>query len=406
MIAAFLATALFFSASSAGFVDAPFFRKEAIFAPERKHNHASCVVELPDGDLFAAWYSGSGEREADDVAILAARKRKGADAWSERFILSDTPGYPDLNPSLLVGPDRSFWLVYPTVLDHRWEGALLKYFVADAVAIPIEPKPPAWKRQGVFHVTPTDFDKAFEKALAEIKPKPTVIDETAVTELSKRARDPLYQRLGWMPRAHPTVLPSGRWLWPLYTDTFSASIVAYSDDRGDVWKFGAPLFGFGNIQPSLVRKKDGTVVAFMRDNGRRRRIRRSESKDEGATWSEVSSTALPNPGAGIEAIRLIDGRWLLVYNDLTRGRHSLVVSLSQDEGETWKVSRHVEAHRLGEGLYHYPSVVQTRDGLIHLTYTRGGLPQGSNIEHAWFNTAWIDRGDDEASAIESGRGTR
>ena len=65
-------------------------------------NHASCVVELPGGDLLATWYRGSGERQADDVQIWAARLRKGKTAWSLRFLLADTPGYPDRgNPRAL-----------------------------------------------------------------------------------------------------------------------------------------------------------------------------------------------------------------------------------------------------------------------------------------------------------------
>ena len=73
----------------------------------------------------------------------------------------------------------------------------------------------------------------------------------------QRSRDELYQRLGWMPRVHPVVLPSGRWILPLYSDTFAASIMAISDDRGETWTASRPLIGFGNIQPSLVRKNDG-----------------------------------------------------------------------------------------------------------------------------------------------------
>ena len=78
-----------------------------------------------------------------------------------------------------------------------------------------------------------------------------------------------------MPRVHPLVLPSGRWILPLYSDTFSASIMAISDDRGETWTASRPLIGFGNIQPSLVRKNDGELVAFMRDNGPHHRIRLS-----------------------------------------------------------------------------------------------------------------------------------
>ena len=78
------------------------------------------------------------------------------------------------------------------------------------------------------------------------------------------------------------------------------------------------MIGFGNIQPSLVRKNDGTLVAYMRDNGPFHKIRLSTSPDEGKTWTPVVGTTLPNPGAGIEAIRLASGRWALVYNDLER----------------------------------------------------------------------------------------
>ena len=51
---------------------------EAIFAPEARHNHASCVVEAPDGTLLVAWFNGSGERQADDVKLQASRRRQGA----------------------------------------------------------------------------------------------------------------------------------------------------------------------------------------------------------------------------------------------------------------------------------------------------------------------------------------
>ena len=75
------------------------------------------------------------------------------------------------------------------------------------------------------------------------------------------------------------------------------------------------LIGFGNIQPSLVRKNDGEIVAFMRDNGPHHKIRLSTSRDDGVSWSPVVDSAFPNPGAGIEAIRLANGHWALIYND-------------------------------------------------------------------------------------------
>jgi predicted neuraminidase len=154
------------------------------------------------------------------------------------------------------------------------------------------------------------------------------------------------------------------------------------------------MIGFGNIQPSLVRKDDGTVVAFMRDNGLPRRVRLSASRDDGRSWGPVTESNLPNPGSGLEAARLANGHWALVYNDTSRGRHWLACSVSDDEGVTWKWTRHVERQEPGQGSFHYPSLIQARDGLIHVTYTHSSGAEGSTIQHAVFNEEWVLRGDD------------
>jgi predicted neuraminidase len=359
----------------------------ALFPPEPKHNHASCVVETADGSLLAAWYSGSGERKADDVVIQGAWLRKGSRRWEPRFLMADTPGYPDCNPALFAGPEGSLWLFWPTILDHRWEGALLKY--ARCAHPSAETGPPKWSATGVLHVTPKDFAAEMQRAVAALGAEDRSKYRRILEEVQDRSGDELYQRLGWMPRVHPVVLPSGRCILPLYSDTFSASIMMISDDRGATWTASRPLIGFGNIQPSLVRKQDGTLLAFMRDNGPNHRIRLSTSSDEGVSWSPVTNSAFPNPGAGIEAIRLASGRWALVYNDLPRGRHSLAISVSDDEGTTWKWTRHLERCPPGEGQFHYPSVLQARDGTIHVTYTHSRRGQGSTIQHARLTEAWL-----------------
>src|ERR1700730_19023497 len=65
------------------------YEAELIFPPEHWHNHASCIVECPNGDLLVCWYSGSGERSADDVRVLGARKQAGSPSWSKPFLLAD-----------------------------------------------------------------------------------------------------------------------------------------------------------------------------------------------------------------------------------------------------------------------------------------------------------------------------
>jgi hypothetical protein len=102
---------------------------------------------------------------------------------------------------------------------------------------------------------------------------------------------------------------------------------------------------------------------------------------------------------------LANGRWVLIYNDLERDRYSLAVSLSEDEGRTWRWTRHLERDTPGAdpqrlGQYHYPSIAQAADGTMHATYSyfappaavtadaQGRLPRKS-IKHAHFNEAWI-----------------
>src|SRR5262249_56699735 len=86
-------------------------------------------------------------------------------------------------------------------------------------------------------------------------------------KLKERLANKLSQRLGWQPRCKPLGLPSGRILLPLYTDTFSVSLIAISDDDGKSWYGSKALAGVGSIQPPLVRRTDGTVVAHMRGDG-------------------------------------------------------------------------------------------------------------------------------------------
>ena len=89
------------------------------------------------------------------------------------------------------------------------------------------------------------------------------------------------------------------------------------------------------------------------------------SSDSGRSWSPVTLTSLPNPSAGTDAVTLRDGRHLIVYNHTPKGRTPLNVALSPD-GKTWEPSVVLEDQ---PGEYSYPAVIQSVDGLVHVTYT-------------------------------------
>jgi predicted neuraminidase len=383
MIATFICAIALFNADSA----TPRHSAELVFPLHDKHNHAPGIVECPNGDLLVSWYRGSGERSADDVAVYGARKKHGEDSWSEAFVMADTPGFPDCNTCMMVDEQDRLWLFWPTIVANTWESCFTNYCTSKNYD---GPGPPAWDNDGLVLLKPDDFSAEAEKSLGALMEKYAAFLSDELREEievgKKKMRDKMYQRFGWQPRCKPTVLPSGRILLPLYTDTFSISIMAVSDDDGKTWYASKPLLGFGAIQPAVLRRDSGELVAYMRENGLTQRIRTSSSKDDGITWGPVTESELPNPGAGIDGVRLANGHWLLIYNDTTDGRNSLAVSISDDEGKTWKWKRHLEHH--ADGSYHYPVVIQGRDGTIHAVYSYF-VDGGKSMKHAAFNEAWV-----------------
>jgi len=376
----------------------PFFEKENIFIPNEKHNHGSSIVETPEGNLLAVWFHGSGERSSDDVMLQGARKKAGTNQWCEPFLMADTPDLPDCNPVLFVDPRNVLWLFWITVQDNQWGGSLLKYRISTDYE---KDGPPTWKWQDVIHARPLNLEQKFLELIEKGQP---AIDLLATIEpklkeevefAKKAAQTKLSQRLGWMTRIHPIMVTEKRMMLGLYSDVFNCSLAAFTEDWGERWSFSNPILdmeikNISNIQPSFVKMKDGTIAAFMRDNGIPKRIRTAYSKDLGITWSEVSMLDIPNPGSSVECIALKNGNWALVCNDATDGRHRLSVYLSNDEGKTWQWKKAIEETEPNKGSYSYPSVIQTRDGYIHCSFScKDETTKGSTIRHVWFNEEWI-----------------
>jgi predicted neuraminidase len=399
--------------------EAPFFSSELIFPLEHWHNHGSCIVEAPNGDLIVCWFNGSGERQADDVKIEGARLRKGSRSWSERFTMADTPGYPDTNCAMFIDPRGNLWLLWPTIMANEWHTTLMKYRVSSQYDAD---GPPLWESGEVLHVTPggefveavLQFAADQMRELDQNKELDEEMRERAVKHLERiqgYAQDKLSRRLGWMTRAHPFVLDERRLIVPLYSDGFSFSLMAFTDDWGATWQTSNPLTGAGNIQPSIVKRRDGSLYTLMRDNGPPpKRLHQSESRDSGRTWSKVTDSDLPNPGSGAEIISLRNGHWALISNDTERGRHSLAVQISEDEGRTWPWKRRIEFDPPGldAGSYHYPSIIQARDGSLHASYSyhlgrrdlsrdTSGRLAAKSIKHAHFNEAWVRQGELDSS---------
>src|SRR5262245_25134386 len=324
--------------------------------------------------------------------------------------MADTPGFPDTNPCLLIDPRGRLWLIWQTIVANEWHTALTKFKISSAFT---DDGPPRWDESDSLILKPGP-------EFAEIVSRQCDVDEKGIEQLPEaarerarqylnnrrqHARDKYFVRMGWMTRVHQFVLDGRRLIVPLYSDGFDFSIMALSDDWGATWSASQPLVSHGGVQPSLVRQRDGTLVALMRDNGPPpKRVLKSESRDRGENWSPVVDTDIPNSGAGLEVIGLADGRWVLSNNDTEQGRHQLSVSLSDDEGDSWKWRRNLEFDAPGPDATTaaYPSIIQSRDGTLHASYTfilkrenakaAGDGKKGECIKHARFNEAWIRTG--------------
>jgi predicted neuraminidase len=407
---------------------------EHIFPYQDKHCHGSSLTAFPGGDLIAVWFHGSGERTADDVAIMGSRYDVRKRIWSEPFVMADVPGFPDINPVVFIDPNKKLWLVWYTVLAYQWESSILKYRISSDYDQ--KTGPPVWEWQDMIHIKADGnasegigkndeyvrllgrkYDE-YRATLDSSSPLTSAVWETArnhYLEIAKgmnlvstgtetgeqgervktRLGYPLMRRIGWQTRNKPLFI-GNTMLLPLYSDGFDHSLVAITEDFGATWQFSEPIVGAGNVQPALALAKDGSVTSYMRDNGPPpKRLMKSISPDKGRTWGTVHDSEIPNPGTAADITVLRSGNWALVHNDIEQGRHQLSVWLSEDEGRTWpfrKVIVNGEPGSMTRG--HYPAIIQGTDGTIHLTYTNqvassDGKSEVKNIAHAFFTEKWL-----------------
>lgn len=96
-----------------------------------------------------------------------------------------------------------------------------------------------------------------------------------------------------------------------------------------------------------------------------------------------------------KATVLSSGHVALVYNPTTSQRCPLRISISTDRGETWPHSRDLETCPSSSVVpassieYSYPSLLQSPDGFIHVSYTY----DRKTIKYVKFLEDWVLHGD-------------
>jgi predicted neuraminidase len=280
--------------------------------------HASTICES-DGKLVAAWFGGKREG-ADDVGIWLSRKNnKGWSAPAEVATGHDASNkpLPCWNPALFQYPGGPLVLFYKT-----------------------GPTPDAW--WGMMK-TSTDGGATW----------------SAESQLPEGILGPIKDK--------PVLLKDGALLCPSSTEDHGWQIhMEFLKDEGKTWGKTDAINDAkttGLIQPTILVHADQLQLLAR---SRQKFIYQAWSKDDGRTWTTPTPTDLPNPNSGIDAVTLKDGRSLVVYNNTARGRSPLNVAVSKD-GKTWKMILTLEDEPRQE--FSYPAVIQSADGLVHVTYT-------------------------------------
>ncbi len=312
--------------------------------------HASTIVQTPRG-LVAAWFGGTREKNPDVGIWVSYHDGSG---WSTprqwaNGIQHKGLRYPCWNPVLYQPPGDG-----PTMLFFK-----------------VGPNPREWWGEVMVSY---DFGRTF------------------------RHRRRLPSGIDGPVRSKPMLMPDGSLLCPSSTEHdndwrfhFARLTDLDHPELGAAWERYEPKEQpFQVIQPSLIQTKDGAIHALMRSKNKR--IIQSTSKDGGRTWSDLKPTVLPNNNSGIEALTLKDGRHLLLYNHIVGerssgwGRRNTLHLAVSDDGKVWKAAAIIEQADKGE--FSYPAMIQTSDGLVHMTYTWNR----QRIKHVTIDPAQIKAG--------------
>jgi len=311
-----------------GVVSAEYVFEQAPFA----ECHASTIAQTPSG-LVAAWFGGTHEKNPD-VGIWVSRQVDGrwtppvevANGIQYQQVGGPVHRYPCWNPVLFQPPGKPLMLFYKCGPDpDAWWGMLM-----------------------------------------------TSTDDGATWSIPRRLPEGIYGPV----KNKPLLLADGTLVCPCSTEDHGWRLhMEFTPDLGVTWSRTAPLNNDppkGAIQPSILFHPDGRWQLVARDHRQDGNLWTAWSDDEGKTWSELTSTGLPNPSAGTDAVTLADGRQLLVYNhthgrgpNIGQSRSVLNVAVS-DDGVHWQAALVLDR---AKGEYSSPAVIQTPDGLVHITYT-------------------------------------
>jgi len=300
-------------------------------------HHCSTIAEAPNGDLLCVWYGGSYE-SAEDQVLFMARRRAGAATWDAPGVLINNPDQPPGNAILFADASGRLWVFWG-----RMEGT-----------------------------RPTRRGTGWSNCRLMFR---TSLDSGHTWSTDQELAD----SLGWLPRNPPILLPDKTLLLPMTAGAGGRILRLEADGR---WSKLGPLAG--GEQLTIAPRDNGELIGFARSKPY---TLGSVSPDFGVTWQAAEPTNLKCPDSSVCLLRLKSGRMILAHNDNDgEDRANLTIQQSEDEGRTWSTPRILDSDAdLYNAEYSYPCLLQSSDGLIHISYTYRRFA----IKHAVFNENWL-----------------
>ena len=326
-----------------------------------RHNHDPAIVECPNGDLLAIWYTCV-EEPGRELGVAASRLRYGTEEWEPATPFWDAPDRNDHAPALWFDGSKTLY-----------------HFNGMSAAA-------TWGNLATILRVSTDNGATWSKARL-INP------EHGTRQMP--VESVIRTREGFI------VLPADA-----VTGGRGGTALHISRDEGKTW--ADPGGTIAGIHAGVVQRKDGSLMAFGRGDNIGGMMPKSISSDMGKTWSS-SASVFPPIGGGqrLVLIRLKEGPILFVsftkemmikdVSGAERPVSGLFAALSFDEGETWPTRRLISDDGPGRQLEAldsapftmsfssaepkgYMSVCQSADGVVHLI---------SSKQHYAFNLAWL-----------------
>ncbi len=317
-----------------------------ILPPAGRGASSPTLVELADGRLAAAWRSSVPGEEDESALWFSLRNRDG---WQAPGMINHRAITAGSVFSRIGGVDRPQLYVEGSWL-HLW-------YTASTFG------------QGtglsIFHSVSTDAGQSWSKP--------------------EKLHSGPWASFGSQTSAPPVPLADGSLALPIQQSAFAVrGEWLQLDPRGRIVGKQRLNTMRPAAEPALIVLDGENLIALLRGADGDSILQASQSRDGGETWQPMSIAPLVLAATPLAALRLSSGAWLLAGNP-PEGRGHLQLWLSDDHGAQWRASRRIAQADDGAADFTGPSLLQTRDGRIHLAFGW----RGQQIKHLSFSEAWL-----------------